>query len=93
MWPIILSPLKKIWSWLALAGMGALWLLQWRKRAQQTAELNARLGRQEKEIGRYLAERIIEREKAKNAVETQTKNAAATADDVAKRLRDKWSRD
>lgn len=65
MWSIILSPLKKIWSWLALAGMGALWLLHWRKRAQQTAELNARLARQEKEIGRYLAERIIERESEK----------------------------
>lgn len=93
MWSIILSPLKKIWSYLALVGMGVLWLLQWRERAQKTAELNARIDRQEGEIGRYLAQRILEREKVKNAVDTQTKNAAASADNVITRLRDKWSRD
>jgi len=93
MWSVILSPIKKIWSWLALAGMAALLYLSERRRIQDQATQAEAARVREKEIDAFIKQKQVTNKKVQNAIEIQTKNAAASADDVIGKLRDKWSRD
>ncbi|WP_160809568.1 hypothetical protein [Nitrosomonas sp. HPC101] len=93
MWSVILSLIKKIWSWLALTGLAALLLLSERRRIRDQATRAEAAKTRKKEIDAFIKQKQFTDKKVQNAVEIQATNAAASADDVIGKLRDKWSRD
>lgn len=93
MWSILLSQLKKIWLWLALTGLAVLLLMSERRRIRDQATQSEAAKARKKEIDAFIKQKQFTDKKVQNAVEIQAENAAASADDVIGKLRDKWSRD